>query len=773
MARKGIGSITISDISDGATITSVTKVGTTTTVTFSDDQTFIIEDGADATPNGVTAIYADNAEGEGASLTDDSKPYINFYEWSGSAPTEAPSGLTYYKIQGDEGGSNGVVAIYADDAAGTNATFTYSNQEYVNFYEWSDSAPTAVPSGLTYVKFVGDKGDNATGLSLSSTSYVAAFDTNNAYLTGVITVSAKLQNISGDVTWKVNGVTNAGVTGTSLNVSDQDISNGSIAVQASVTYNSTLYTDTLEIVQLNAPKENLVVSVTNSSHSVPADYDGKNSVPGGSSTQIFVYKGINLQNFVEKATYDQLTEEGKKATWTISSISASTGITLDTLADQLSVGTNAQAISKDITTISDAFRSGTISFNIQGVTLGGEAYTLVATQSITKVLQGTPGNDSTVPGYRTATGYIYYQSAASTAPADPTITNVTYSWSTGKFSGGVIGTEGTDWNQSAPTFNAGNANKYWYAYYTVVEGASGNTITFGESLQGIGFSGLVTFTSDGYNISNGSTTYDPIHAIEGSATATTINGGKLTTGSISANKLKLSSGARALNFDPNFEDPTVWSKSSGLTYGTSSSVLIKPGATGTTYLDGDTSALNSMITSARRYSIDPTKVYTLTAKLLAETGSYRNMYIFVQFYDESGNYVDSTTTGWGGSKSGYTFGGIPSPLNTFVLCGGQFGVGTGREIPSSVRSCEIGIWFQYSGNSGSGTYAQYAQELRLEETVPASLIVDGSIDAKQLAISNDPSNATSQGIYFDADNNRITIRDATGIRVVLGNLVGI
>ena len=117
--------------------------------------------------------------------------------------------------------------------------------------------------------------------------------------------------------------------------------------------------------------------------------------------------------------------------------------------------------------------------------------------------------DDGATGPRIATGYLYYQLSASTAPASPTISG--YNFSTGAFS-----SISTNWARTPPTFAAGNANKYWYIYYTVSEATFGGTQTIVKdptsgANQGIGFSGLVTFTS-GSTISDGTNSLSPLES---------------------------------------------------------------------------------------------------------------------------------------------------------------------------------------------------------------------------------------------------------------------
>ena len=155
---------------------------------------------------------------------------------------------------------------------------------------------------------------------------------------------------------------------------------------------------------------------------------------------------------------------------------------------------------------------------------------------------GTNGNNGS-DGRRTATGLIYYQLSAASAPATPSATS--YTFSTGEFSGLTA-----NWSKGAPTFAAGNSNKYWYSTYTAVETtAGGNTSvpTFSTVTQAIGFTGLVTFTSAN-NLSDGTgnvINHVPSGSITnhiGGANVTTIHGGKISTGVITSTGYTLGSG---------------------------------------------------------------------------------------------------------------------------------------------------------------------------------------------------------------------------------------
>ena len=129
---------------------------------------------------------------------------------------------------------------------------------------------------------------------------------------------------------------------------------------------------------------------------------------------------------------------------------------------------------------------------------------------------------------------MYHQASASSAPTKPSATN--YNISNNTFNSLTGG-----WATTPPTFAAGNTNKYWYSYFTATEDtaggntASGSNLVFQNSQQGIGFTGLVTFTS-GTAISDGSGNGLSF----GANGTTTIDGGKITTGTVAAARITIS-----------------------------------------------------------------------------------------------------------------------------------------------------------------------------------------------------------------------------------------
>jgi len=113
------------------------------------------QDGEDA---GVLIVYADDASGTNKTTTYSNQEYVLYYEYTGTAPAVSTITGTWIKFVGDDGTSGqGIWPIYATDASGSSQSFTVGSREYVTFYE-SISQPTLPVSGQTFVKFIGDDG---------------------------------------------------------------------------------------------------------------------------------------------------------------------------------------------------------------------------------------------------------------------------------------------------------------------------------------------------------------------------------------------------------------------------------------------------------------------------------------------------------------------------------------------------------------------------------------------------------------------------------------
>ncbi len=167
-------------------------------------------------------------------------------------------------------------------------------------------------------------------------------------------------------------------------------------------------------------------------------------------------------------------------------------------------------------------------------------------------------------GIRTANGYLYYNTLQASAPSAPSNSSVTYNFSTGLLSGGVIGTGSTNWNQAAPASSGGqSSSKMWYVYWVVSESSAGSgsgTPTLGSTVYNAhNFVGLVRFSGTNTLVDGAGTSTTALVAGDlGSTGSTTIDGGRITTGTVAAARISISGkDISDLNNDEGFTDDTV------------------------------------------------------------------------------------------------------------------------------------------------------------------------------------------------------------------------
>ena len=212
--------------------------------------------------------------------------------------------------------------------------------------------------------------------------------------------------------------------------------------------------------------------------------------------------------------------------------------------DTQTTSTNAIAFGSGVT-LQVASTAKTASCEITGQNSDGQAITAIQKSITIGTSVGAVGSNG-VPGKRSVQAYIYYQSSASTAPTVPSPLSDTFSVN---FNTGAITSSDTDWSTTAPVMTAGNANKYWYFNFIATEAGTYNngypdtnmnsSPSPGEdSVQSLGFTGLVTFTSNTatlVSVSDGSQTIS-----FGSQGTTKIDGGNISTGTIQAQRISLS-----------------------------------------------------------------------------------------------------------------------------------------------------------------------------------------------------------------------------------------
>jgi hypothetical protein len=150
-------------------------------------------------------------------------------------------------------------------------------------------------------------------------------------------------------------------------------------------------------------------------------------------------------------------------------------------------------------------------------------------------VQGEAGNP-----LRNASGFLYFSTPQASAPGTPSASG--FNFATGNFSTVTAG-----W---ATTFNvpSGTTTALWAVRYSVQETVFGGaqTVSISTAFTHQNFNGLVTFTND--YITSGTATTIANTAVSNAAgsyatntlsNVTTIDGGKITTGSLNADKLEI------------------------------------------------------------------------------------------------------------------------------------------------------------------------------------------------------------------------------------------
>lgn len=240
--------------------------------------------------------------------------------------------------------------------------------------------------------------------------------------------------------------------------------------------------------------------LSNEAHTLPSTSSGQVNY-ADSGTFIGVSEGATLLN------YDGLgTSNG---TWTVSAngYSITPGLIYD--AGVYAVVANQSGMTNS---------TASIIYTISGRTLAGESFSFEKQQSFSKSTDGQDGVDGVgidgADGPRSASGYIYYAFARSSAPSSPTLSG--FNFVTGQFS-----TVSSGWSTAVSVPTPQEGTSFWAVRYAVSESTFGGsqTITKSAVFEWQNFDGLVTFT----NIQDG---------IENNVTS--IDGGKISTTSLSA-----------------------------------------------------------------------------------------------------------------------------------------------------------------------------------------------------------------------------------------------
>ena len=200
--------------------------------------------------------------------------------------------------------------------------------------------------------------------------------------------------------------------------------------------------------------------------------------------------------------------------------------------------------------------------------------------------------------------------------------------------------------------------------------------------------------------------------------AGSIVGAKIAAGTITTSNLLIAAPGAALNDDPCFADPTAWITHAG----TNVFATVTDGKVGNTVLRSPT-ASSSYPFSAKKLPLDPSKTYRVRAWVRKSSTSNGVLYMCWQTYNSAGVKIPA-------NEGYYAVSGV-TPGTTWTEYSVLVGAGTSWPATSDARTMSIGFLLNYGATAG---YAE-AQDFRIEECLPATLIQDGAIITDKLAAS--------------------------------------
>jgi len=437
--------------------------------------------------------------------------------------------------------------------------------------------------------------------------------------------------------------------------------------------------------------------------------------------------------------------------------------------------TNASTRTKVIHTVGSTasplitFAGGALDFTIEAREKDSTSLTRTVVHTISK----TKDAATSAAGKKSTTGYLYYNTQTATSPQAAITSagsaywnNIVYTWATGVFSGGRIGTSGDTWSHIRPTPTVGTtSSKMYYVYYVITQNdATDATTTSGSGLtidttvyEATNFTGLVVF--------NGTDTVQDGAGNGlsfGSSGTTTIDGGRITTGTITAARISLS--GHAVETTANNAQSTANTANS----------------TANTANSNATSALNAANSKNQTFYSDSPPTAVTAGDLWVDTDANNQLYRASGTGNSSWVLIPAAVGGW--NLNSYAIYSLASG-NSTITTSGYTPAGTGNFTLNSAGSIHTPTFFvDTDGTSGfKGTVTVGSTNLdetnTLNENGPlgtsSSTVVGGGV--VQLRNTNtgtggDANASATQCVEINATTNQILIKEQNVTRVIIGKL---
>lgn len=190
---------------------------------------------------------------------------------------------------------------------------------------------------------------------------------------------------------------------------------------------------------------------------------------------------------------------------------------------------------------------------------------------------------------------------------------------------------------------------------------------------------------------------------------------RIANDSLTSNKIRVGREGSALNESPNFEDSTAWASVSGtVTFNT-----VTDGKVGNTVIraTNNSAAWPFMVKSI---PLDPAKTYRVRVWVRKSATATGTLYVCWRTFNSAGAAIPA-------NYGNYIVSGA-TPSTTWTEYNILVGAGTSWVATSDARTMKIGLGLNYGSVIG---YAE-AQDFRIEEVLPETLIRDGAITTNKL-----------------------------------------
>lgn len=243
----------------------------------------------------------------------------------------------------------------------------------------------------------------------------------------------------------------------------------------------------------------------------------------------------------------------------------------------------------------------------------------------------------------------------------------------------------------------------------------------------------------------------------GTISAAAVTAQQIAAGAITTDKLLVTGQGAALNADPACSDPSAWTPYSSSIYQANFAV-VTDGVVGNTVMRTPASGPAYMY-GIPVVPIDPAKTYRIRGRARS-AGANGVIYIGAWGFDANRNIA--TTPWWAANAA--------SPGAGWTTYEAQFGSSTTNPIDPSVRFMTPATAMNWGGTAG---YMEM-QDLRIDEVVGSSLIVDGGITATKLAANSIAvgTAAIQTGAIVNAMIGNAAIDSAKVLELQVGKLSG-